>query len=132
MSLYNLGIDIGSTTIKYVIVNKKNEILASDYRRHNAQIPEVLKSILLHLLKQIGNQDITVSITGSAGFGLAERLNLDFVQEVVAETQFIKHYYPECKTLINIGGEDAKIVFFQDDKMPEMRMSGNCSGGTGA
>ena len=132
MSFLNIGIDIGSTTIKYVAVNKKDELIASDYCRHNAQIIETLLKCFKSLLKTHGDSNIAVAFTGSAGLGVAERLQLPFVQEVVAETAYVGHHFPDCKTLINIGGEDAKMVFFSKHQMPEMRMSGNCSGGTGA
>jgi len=130
--LIKLGIDIGSTTIKYVALNAKNEIIASDYQIHNTQYFPLLKTFLHDLYGQWGDIHLWVSITGSAGMGVCERYHLPFVQEVIAETECVKRNFPECKTIMDMGGEDAKMVFLKDDAIPEMRMSGNCSGGTGA
>ena len=127
-----LGIDIGSTTIKYVVLNAKNEILASQYQIHHTQYLPLLKTIFTDLLRQFGDIKISLSITGSAGMGVCERFNLPFVQEVIAETECVKQFFPHCNTIMDVGGEDAKMVFLSDTAIPEMRMSGNCSGGTGA
>jgi predicted CoA-substrate-specific enzyme activase len=127
-----LGIDIGSTTIKYVVLNAKDEIVASDYQIHHTQYFPLLKSVLADLYRQFGNVPLSVAFTGSAGMGVCERYHLPFVQEVIAETECVKKNYPTCKTIIDMGGEDAKMVFLRDEAIPEMRMSGNCSGGTGA
>jgi len=127
-----LGIDIGSTTIKYVALNAKNEIIASDYKIHHTQYLPLLKSILTDLYKQFGDIQLSIALTGSAGMGVCERYGLPFVQEVIAETECVKKNFPACKTIIDMGGEDAKMVFLREEAIPEMRMSGNCSGGTGA
>jgi len=127
-----LGIDIGSTTIKYVALNHKNEIIASHYQVHHTQYLPILKDILQNLVHQFGDISLSVAFTGSAGMGVSERYNLPFVQEVVAEAECVKQLYPPCKTIIDMGGEDAKMVFLKENAIPEMRMSGNCSGGTGA
>jgi predicted CoA-substrate-specific enzyme activase len=129
---FKLGIDIGSTTIKYVVLNHKNEIIGSHYQAHHTQYLPILKDLLKDLSKQFGDISLSMALTGSAGMGISERYNLPFVQEVVAETECVKHLFPTCKTIIDMGGEDAKIVFLKDNAIPEMRMSGNCSGGTGA
>ena len=127
-----LGIDIGSTTIKFVALNAKNDIVASGYQIHHTQYLPLLKSILTDLNRQFGNTQFSIAITGSAGMGVCERFNLPFVQEVIAETECVKQHFPTCKTIIDMGGEDAKMVFIREKAIPEMRMSGNCSGGTGA
>jgi len=131
-SMLKLGIDIGSTTIKYVALNANDEIVASDYQIHHTQYLPLLKSILADLQQQFGDVEVTVALTGSAGMGICERYQLPFVQEVIAETECVKMKFPYCKTIIDMGGEDAKMVFLKDDTIPVMRMSGNCSGGTGA
>ena len=127
-----LGIDIGSTTIKYVVLNAKNEIVASNYQIHHTQYLPLLKSIFAELHCQFGDLPLSVALTGSAGMGVCERYHLPFVQEVIAETECVKKNFPICKTIIDMGGEDAKMVFLREEAIPEMRMSGNCSGGTGA
>ncbi|MCL2290204.1 MAG: acyl-CoA dehydratase activase-related protein [Bacteroidetes bacterium] len=127
-----LGIDIGSTTIKYVALNTKDEIIASNYQIHHTQYLPLLKSILTDLHRQLGDVSLSVALTGSAGMGVCERYALPFVQEVIAETEYVKKNFPTCKTIIDMGGEDAKMVFLREEAIPEMRMSGNCSGGTGA
>ncbi|MCL1850480.1 MAG: acyl-CoA dehydratase activase [Bacteroidetes bacterium] len=127
-----LGIDIGSTTIKYVALNAKHEVIASGYQIHHTQYLPLLKSILTDLYTQFGEAPLSLAFTGSVGMGVCERFSLPFVQEVIAETECVKQNYPTCKTIIDMGGEDAKMVFLKDDTIPVMRMSGNCSGGTGA
>ncbi|MCL2246897.1 MAG: 2-hydroxyglutaryl-CoA dehydratase, partial [Lentimicrobiaceae bacterium] len=127
-----VGIDIGSTTIKFVALNTENEIVASNYQIHHTQYLPLLKSIFADLHTRFGNVPLSIALTGSAGMGVCERYHLPFVQEVIAETECVKQNYPECKTIIDMGGEDAKIVFLREKAIPEMRMSGNCSGGTGA
>jgi len=131
-AILKLGIDIGSTTIKYVVVNAKNEILASDYQIHHAQYLPLLKSIFGDLYRQFGEIQVSMALTGSVGMGVSERYQLPFIQEVIAETECVKQFFPTCKTIIDMGGEDTKMVFMSDEAIPEMRMSGNCSGGTGA
>jgi predicted CoA-substrate-specific enzyme activase len=127
-----LGIDIGSTTIKYVALNAKNETIAAGYQIHHAQYLPLLKSIFADLLQRLGSVQLSLALTGSVGMGASERYKLPFVQEVIAETECVKQNYPTCKTIIDMGGEDTKMVFLSEDAIPEMRMSGNCSGGTGA
>lgn len=131
-NLYQIGIDIGSTTIKIVLVNKSNDIIFSDYRRHNADIKKTLVDVLDNVHKNFGDIVLHPVITGSAGLGISEKFDIPFVQEVVASSEVIKHKYPAIKTLIDIGGEDAKMIFFSKNKVPDIRMNGSCAGGTGA
>ena len=132
--MYKLGIDIGSTTAKAVVVNDKKEIVYSNYLRHNADI----KGMLIAILESIKNQfqtekEIEIIITGSAGFGISERLSVPFIQEVIAVSNFVKNFEMEINSIIDIGGEDSKIIFFNNaSSLPTMRMNGNCAGGTGA
>jgi len=130
--MIKLGIDIGSTTIKFVALNTNDEIVASGYQIHHTQYLPLLQSILSDLHLKLGDVNVTVALTGSAGMGVCERFFFPFVQEVIAETECVKRIFPQCKTIIDMGGEDAKMVFLKEDAIPVMRMSGNCSGGTGA
>lgn len=133
MKRYNLGIDIGSTTAKVVCSDESGYILYNEYTRHNADVFKVLLSFL-EKLKQIlpPEDEVSVLFTGTAGMGVAERAKLPFVQEVAAAGEVVKEYLPEVRTFIDLGGEDAKIIFFDDNLKPDMRMNGNCAGGTGA
>ena len=129
---YKMGIDIGSTTAKVVILNQQKEIIYSAYHRHNAQTLDTLLSMLQEAVQQLGNATIRISITGSAGMGLSEKFELPFVQEVIASAEVVHQLYQQVNTLIDIGGEDAKIIFFHQNGMPDIRMNGACAGGTGA
>ncbi|GAB6909863.1 putative CoA-substrate-specific enzyme activase [Desulfosarcina cetonica] len=131
-NLYFAGIDIGSTTAKVVIVDEKGSIVFSRYRRHQAKTVETVRGIFKEALKEMGNVMIDLAATGSAGMGAAEVFRLPFVQEVVASARFIEKYFPESRTFIEIGGEDSKIIFFDDHFRPDIRMNGTCAGGTGA
>lgn len=131
-SPYRIGIDIGSTTAKVVVLNAADNLVLSDYRRHNTQTLSTLKLILRAAVEKIGDADIEMLITGSAGMGIAEKYDLPFIQEVVASAEVIHQRYPEVQTLIDIGGEDAKIIFFDPQRPPDIRMNGSCAGGTGA
>ncbi len=130
--MINIGLDAGSTTVKIVASDEKNDIIFKEYRRHFADINGTVISILEMLKKQIGDIPVHLSITGSAGMGIAERCHIPFVQEVVASCELILKKFPSIKTLVDIGGEDAKMIFFRDNKSPDIRMNGNCAGGTGS
>jgi len=129
---FNLGIDIGSTTAKFALINSESEIIFSDYIRHNTGITETVVSLLKSIKDKFGDILINIHFTGSAGMGIAERTELPFVQEVVAAGRFVKLKHPNVRTLIDIGGEDSKMIFFEEGKAPDIRMNGNCAGGTGA
>jgi len=129
---YSAGVDIGSTTAKVVICDNSGDMIFSRYRRHQAKTEAVALEIFNEALKELGNVEFNLTVTGSAGMGLAEAYHLPFIQEVVASARFIKDVYPEVRTFIEIGGEDSKIIFFDDHLRPDMRMNGSCAGGTGA
>ena len=129
---YYAGIDIGSTTAKLVICNKTGQLLFGRYRRHYAKDIDTVRNMLKDALKELGNIPFGLTVTGSAGMGAAETFNVPFTQEVVASARFIRKNYPEVATFIEIGGEDSKIVFFDDHSRPDIRMNGSCAGGTGA
>lgn len=130
--MLRIGIDVGSTTAKIVVLNADNEIVFSDYRRHHAKAREVVTDMLQRLQQQTGGQPARMQVTGSVGMGFCEQLGLTFIQEVMAATKAIQHRYPQVRTMIDIGGEDAKIVFFENAEATGLRMNGNCAGGTGA
>lgn len=131
-SMINIGLDAGSTTVKVVASDENNNIIFKDYRRHYADINGTVISIFEALKKELGDIAVHFSITGSAGMGIAERCNMPFVQEVVAACELILKKFPSIKTLVDIGGEDAKMIFFRENKSPDIRMNGNCAGGTGS
>jgi predicted CoA-substrate-specific enzyme activase len=127
-----MGIDVGSTTAKVVIIDEYGSILWSEYARHNADIPATLSVFLNNLKKHVGETEISLAVTGSAGLGLSERCNLPFVQEVVAASYVVQTFHPSVLSMIDIGGEDAKIVLFSETGSLDMRMNSNCAGGTGS
>ena len=127
-----LGIDIGSTTIKAVICEEDGNIIYSDYRRHNTDIPAAATAMLSDMADRFPCSNVKVAFTGSVGMGYAEALGRTFVQEVICAAEVIRERYPEVHTLIDIGGEDSKMIFFEPGRVPDIRMNGNCAGGTGA
>ncbi|MBN1414187.1 MAG: 2-hydroxyacyl-CoA dehydratase [Bacteroidales bacterium] len=132
MKIVRAGLDIGSTTAKVVVVGSHGNIVFSSYKRHHADILGTTLILLKEIIEVTGDCRIVLTMTGSAGMGMAERFSIPFEQEVVAATHLIQKYYPATSTLIDIGGEDAKMVFLRPGNLPDMRMNGNCAGGTGA
>lgn len=130
--MFKIGIDVGSTTVKVVVLDEQGNSLFSRYKRHHAKAGEVVATLLKELLEEKGDADVSVCITGSVGMGMSERYSLPFIQEVVAATRAIQKDYPQVASMIDIGGEDAKIVFFEKGEAADLRMNGNCAGGTGA
>lgn len=130
-NLYTLGIDIGSTTVKIAIMNQENEVLFSDYERHFANIQETLSDLLGRALYKLGPLQVSPVITGSGGLTLAKHLNVPFVQEVIAVSTALQDYAPQTDVAIELGGEDAKIIYFEGGNV-EQRMNGVCAGGTGS
>jgi predicted CoA-substrate-specific enzyme activase len=128
---YRLGIDIGSTTAKIVVLNPAGEKVFSAYRRHNTETLGSLRELLNEAQRALGDVEVHLLLTGSAGLGLCEKFDLPFVQEVIASAEVIHQLYPQVNTLMDIGGEDAKLIFF-DGGQPDIRMNGACAGGTGA
>ncbi len=133
MNEVRLGIDIGSTTLKAVVMDSNtNEILFQKYIRHNADINRSLDTVIDEIMVAMGDREIALCLTGSIGMGVAEKLKMPFVQEVVAASLFVRKYHPDVATMIDIGGEDGKMAFFRDGNPEDLRMNGNCAGGTGA
>lgn len=126
------GIDLGSTTVKVVVCNPRGKLLFSAYERHNADPSGTLLSILRSYVSKAQNLLLDVAITGSAGMNLASCHSLPFVQEVVAAARYIRQKAPHVRTMIELGGEDSKIIFFDENLNPDMNMNGACAGGTGA
>ena len=126
----SLGIDIGSTTVKTAIISDNGELLFSDYKRHYADIQGTLASILSEAYEKLGECFLRPAITGSGGLTLAKHLKVSFVQEVVAVADALKEYAPKTDVAIELGGEDAKIIYFTGGV--EQRMNGICAGGTGS
>lgn len=129
---YRLGLDVGSTTAKLALLGIDSNIVFKAYERHNIKIYETVINLLEKILKELGNIRLSIKITGSAGIGIVERNNIQFVQEVIAASNVINKNYPKVRTLIDIGGEDSKLIFFEPNKIPDIRMNGSCAGGTGA
>lgn len=132
----NIGIDIGSTTTK-IVVMKKDNVLYQNYIRHSARQRESVIRLLEEVRDICGTAPVRICFTGSGSRTIAERLQLPFTQEVVANAEALKHFYTRVGTAIELGGQDAKIIFFKEnqDHEPEvydMRMNGSCAGGTGA
>lgn len=128
--IYLLGIDIGSTTVKSAIIDEQNRLLFADYRRHFANIQGALADILSEAKKELGTVNIVPMITGSGGLNLAKHLEAAFVQEVVSVATALKYFAPQTDVAIELGGEDAKIIYFTGGI--DQRMNGICAGGTGS
>lgn len=130
-TLHTLGIDIGSTTVKIAVLNEENEVLFSDYERHFANIQETLSDLLGRAVHKLGTIEVSPVITGSGGLTLAKHLEIPFVQEVIAVSTALQDYAPQTDVAIELGGEDAKIIYFEGGNV-EQRMNGICAGGTGS
>ena len=144
------GIDLGSTTAKIAVLSptKQSEsriqpdsghtpehpprLLFGDYRRHNTSVREVLDDLLQSVVGVVGDRALRIRFTGSAALGLAEKLEMPFIQEVVGAANVVRRFHPEARAWIDIGGEDSKLVLFSPDGQLDMRMNGSCAGGTGA
>lgn len=124
-----LGLDVGSTTVKAVVM-RGAETLMSDYRRHNADVRGEMKKLLLDIRERFPDDVFRVALTGSGGLGVARLMGIDFHQEVIAATAAIERLNPDVDVVIELGGEDAKITYLHPT--PEQRMNGSCAGGTGA
>ncbi len=125
-----LGIDIGSTTVKVAIIDEEKNILFSDYERHFANIQATLGNLITKAIGVIGDMEVSAVITGSGGLTIAKHLNVPFTQEVVAVSTALTYYAPQTDVAIELGGEDAKIIYFTNGI--DQRMNGICAGGTGS
>ncbi len=130
MKTYALGIDVGSTTVKTVVCDEAGKVLHSAYQRHFSKVKETVAAQLADIAEKFPDAKLRTAMTGSAGLGLANAAKIPFVQEVHAAFLAVKTCYPDTDTVIELGGEDAKIIFLTGGV--EQRMNGSCAGGTGA
>ena len=128
--LLHLGIDVGSTTVKLVVLDNRNTLLYSRYQRHFSDIRKTAASLIEEAYSKFKGYDITAMVTGSGGISISRFLKIPFIQEVIASTRAIQKLYPETDVAIELGGEDAKITYLKDGV--DQRMNGTCAGGTGA
>lgn len=131
MKKHTLGIDIGSTTVKIAILDENESLLFADYERHFANIQETLANLLQKAYDKLGELSLCPVITGSGGLTLANHLEIPFVQEVIAVSTSLQTLAPQTDVAIELGGEDAKIIYFENGNI-EQRMNGICAGGTGS
>ena len=129
-SILRVGIDIGSTTVKMIVLDWYDKVVFKTYRRHFSDIKTTIWEVLDSARDSIENKNIAIAMTGSGGLGIANQLNINFVQEVIACSKAIEEIAPQTDVSIELGGEDAKITYFGHS--PEQRMNGTCAGGTGA
>lgn len=132
MAQFKIGLDVGSTTAKMVVLDTYGNAVFTGYERHHADIPNAVGGMLRAALLKLGDIEAAVAVTGSVGMGVSERLCIEFIQEVVAATLYVRATQPGIATIIDIGGEDAKIVYLKDNGNADLRMNGNCAGGTGS
>ncbi|HCX64289.1 MAG TPA: 2-hydroxyglutaryl-CoA dehydratase [Eubacteriaceae bacterium] len=126
---YDVGLDVGSTTVKLVVLDE-DQIIYDVYRRHLSNIKTTIQKVLEELYEKYGDLSIKLKTTGSGGLSAAKWLNIPFVQEVISSTKAVERRIPQTDVVIELGGEDAKITYF--DHAVEQRMNGTCAGGTGA
>ena len=126
----HIGIDVGSTTVKLAILDENNQVKYSVYRRHHADVRATIVEVLSEAAEGFGDECMTIAITGSGGLLLAQWLGIEFVQEVIASKTAVETFIPKTDVAIELGGEDAKIIYFENGI--EQRMNGTCAGGTGA
>ncbi len=125
-----LGIDVGSTTVKLAVIDDNDNLVYANYERHHTDVKATAREVFVKAQKVLGNAQMRVSITGSGGMLLAQWLDVEFVQEVIASKRAVETLIPQTDVAIELGGEDAKIIYF--DNGIEQRMNGTCAGGTGA
>ena len=130
ISLARIGVDIGSTTVKTVVLDETDSIVFCQYERHFSDITAAARQLLMAVAENVQAADFRIAFTGSAGMGVAEQLHLPFVQEVIACTKAVRRFLPSAETVLELGGEDAKITYLSG--AVEQRMNGVCAGGTGA
>ena len=111
--LVHIGIDVGSTTVKIVVIDQDFQLLYSKYQRHYSEIREAVADLLQEAYQEFSDTKITVMVTGSGGIAIAEHLGVEFIQEVIAGAKAIETFHPETDVAIELGGEDAKIIYFR-------------------
>ena len=128
--ILHVGLDVGSTTVKIIVMNEAQNIIYKNYQRHFSDTKNTICNVLEDLCKNYPENEFTIALTGSGAMSAAKFLKVNFIQEVVACKRAVKKYIPQTDVVIELGGEDAKIIYF--DKSIEQRMNGTCAGGTGA
>jgi len=128
--LYFFGIDVGSTTVKIAVLDEKDNLIFSRYKRHYSDIWKTLQELIQEVHQELPNPRIKITVTGSGGMSISEQLDITFVQEVIAGSKAIDRFLPGTDVVIELGGEDAKITFYNNGV--DQRMNGICAGGTGA
>lgn len=127
-----IGLDVGSTTIKVAVLDDANNVLFTKYIRHLAKLRETTRDLLLEVTTMFDIDDkVLIAVTGSGGMGIANWLEIEFVQEVIASTEAVLEFHPEVNAVIELGGEDAKVTFIEHGSL-DQRMNGICAGGTGS
>ena len=129
-NLLHIGLDVGSTTVKIVVMDDKLNTIYRDYQRHFSDTKNTVCNVLENLAEKYPENEFTIALTGSGAMSAAKFLDLPFIQEVVSCKRAVEKYIPKTDVVIELGGEDAKIIYF--DKSIEQRMNGSCAGGTGA
>ncbi len=129
-NLLHVGLDVGSTTVKIIVMNENLETIYRDYQRHFSDTKNTVCNVLENLASMYPDSTFTIALTGSGAMSAAKFLDLPFIQEVVSCKRAVEKYIPQTDVVIELGGEDAKIIYF--DKFIEQRMNGTCAGGTGA
>lgn len=129
-NLVYLGLDVGSTTVKLVILNRNYKIIYSRYERHFADIKKTIQQLINDAYDNFKDKSVMVMTTGSGGLAVSKWLDISFIQEVISSTKAIEKYFPRTDVAIELGGEDAKITYLSG--AIEQRMNGTCAGGTGA
>jgi len=129
-NIFKLGLDVGSTTVKIVILNSNEDIIYSKYQRHFSDIKSTIVEVITEAYDKFKDENVKIMVTGSGGLSVSKWLNIGFTQEVIACTKTIEKFIPQTDVAIELGGEDAKITYF--DGAVEQRMNGTCAGGTGA
>ena len=128
--ILHVGLDVGSTTVKIIVMNSNKETIYSNYERHFSDTKNTICNTLEKLAEKYSNNKFTLALTGSGAMSAAKFLGVDFIQEVVSCKRAVEKYIPKTDVVIELGGEDAKIIYF--DESIEQRMNGTCAGGTGA
>ena len=138
-NLLRLGVDVGSTTVKAVVLDPTtNGVLFTRYQRHNAHQAETVRQLLTEAAGRFPSARFRIGVCGSGGRPIASALEAHYVQEVVANAAAVRALYPHVRTAVELGGQDAKVIFFHYDEdsgrlqTSDMRMNGSCAGGTGA
>ena len=128
--LLHVGLDVGSTTVKIVVMDSNLNVIYRNYRRHFSDTKNTVCNVLEELINKYSTNEFTIALTGSGAMSASKFLDLPFIQEVVSCKRAVEKYIPQTDVVIELGGEDAKIIYF--DKSIEQRMNGTCAGGTGA